>query len=85
MDELAKRYSDRLVIFDSPPVLEQASTAVLGSLVGQVLMVIEAEKTAQHVVREALQALGAHARVGLVLNKSNQRFSSEYGYGYYTQ
>jgi exopolysaccharide/PEP-CTERM locus tyrosine autokinase len=85
MDELARRYPDRLVIFDTPPVLAHASTLVLASMVGQVLLVVEAEKTAQHVVGESLQALGDNVRVGLILNKSNQRENAEYGNGYYSQ
>jgi exopolysaccharide/PEP-CTERM locus tyrosine autokinase len=86
MNELANRYSDRLVLFDTPPLLQQASTAILGSMVGQVALVVEAEKTPQHVVHEALVSLGdvtQRAHVGLVLNKSNQRYSAEYGYGNY--
>jgi hypothetical protein len=54
-------------------------------MVGQVLLVVEAEKTAQHVVGESLQALGDNVRVGLILNKSNQRENAEYGNGYYSQ
>lgn len=85
MDELARRYSDRLVIFDTPPILAHASTLVLEGMVGQVLLVVEAEKTAQHVVGEALHAIGEKVRVGLVLNKSNQRENADYGYGNYSQ
>ncbi len=85
MDELARRYPDRLVIFDTPPVLAHASTLVLTGLVGQVLMVVEAEKTDQHLVTESLRVLGDNVRVGLILNKSNQRESADYGYGYYSQ
>ncbi len=85
MDELARRYPDRLVIFDTPPVLAHASTLVLTGMVGQVLMVVEAEKTDQHLVTESLRVLGDNVRVGLILNKSNQRESADYGYGYYSQ
>jgi receptor protein-tyrosine kinase len=85
IDELARRYPDRLVIFDAPPVLAHACTLVLAGIVGQVLLVVEAEKTPQHVVRESLHALGERVRVGLILNKSNQREDADYGYGYYSQ
>ena len=85
MTELSKRYPDRLVIFDSPPLLQESSAAVLASMVGQVIIVVEAEKTPQHVVKEALANIDDPGKVGLLLNKSNQRFGagSRYGYGYY--
>jgi receptor protein-tyrosine kinase len=85
MDELARRYPDRLVIFDTPPVLAHASTMVLTGMVGQVLLVVEAERTDQHLVTESLRVIGENVRVGLILNKTNQRESADYGYGYYSQ
>jgi receptor protein-tyrosine kinase len=85
MAELSSRYADRLVIFDSPPLLQDSSSAVLASMAGQVVVVIEAEKTPQHVVKEALTSIDDLSKVGLLLNKSNQRIGdgSRYGYGYY--
>lgn len=81
--DLSERYHDRLVIFDTPPLLQQSASSVLGNLAGQVLVVVEAEKTPQHVVKEALATIVGCDTVGLVLNKSNVRFGSEsqyYGY-----
>lgn len=79
--ELSKRYSDRIVIFDSPPLLLTNEASVLATLVGQVVMVVEAEKTRQAQVKEALAMLNPNMIVGLVLNKSQRSLGSGY-YGY---
>ena len=81
-DELAERYSDRVVIFDSPPMLLTNEAQVVASLVGQVVFVIAAEKTSQRAVTEALSMLGDDAMVGMILNKTKHAFTSKYGYGY---
>ncbi len=81
--ELAMRYSDRVVIFDSPPLLATSEAAVLASLMGQIVMVVEAEKTNQERLKEALAVLDPEQFVGLVLNKSNRPFGAEYYYGSY--
>ncbi|OUS08109.1 hypothetical protein A9Q90_04565 [Gammaproteobacteria bacterium 54_18_T64] len=80
--ELAQRYSDRVVIFDSPPMLLTNEAQVVASLVGQIVFVIAAEKTSQRAVTEALGMLGDEAVVGMILNKTKHAFTSKYGYGY---
>ena len=81
-DELAQRYSDRVVIFDSPPMLLTNEAQVVASIVGQIVFVIAAEKTSQRAVSEALSMLGDEAMVGMILNKAKHAFTSKYGYGY---
>ncbi|MGZ8217002.1 XrtA-associated tyrosine autokinase [Methylomagnum sp.] len=85
--ELSARYDDRVVIFDSPPLLAATQGAVLASLVGQVVLVIEADTTPQYIVQESLSKLEACDVVGCVLNKTNQGLAFNYyayfyGYGY---
>ncbi len=55
LDELAGK-PDRIVIFDAPPLLVTTEAAVLAQRVGQVVMVVEAGKTAQAAVKTALCA-----------------------------
>ena len=83
--ELAGRYRDRVVIFDSPLLLSTSGASVLTGLMGQVVMVVEAVRTPQSAVMESLRLIGAHPNVGLVLNKNRSRSRSKYhyGYGYY--
>jgi protein-tyrosine kinase len=81
IDELASRYSDRIVIIDGPPLLPTPQTQILAGLVGQVVFVIEAGKTRQSLVTEALELIPEDQAVGLVLNK-NEGLSGGGGYGY---
>lgn len=81
--ELAQRYPDRVVIFDAPPMLVSSEAAVLSSLVGQIVMVVEYGKTPQRIVKDALKLIGDDKIVGIVLNKSEGGSSRGYGYGYY--
>ena len=82
-DELATRYRDRVVIFDSAPVLATSGATVLAHLAGQVVMVVEAVRTPQGAVREALRLLEPVQNISLVLNKSRERYGGGYGKGYY--
>ena len=84
VEELATRYSDRIIIFDGPPLLPTPQTQVLAGLVGQVVFVIEAGKTSQSLVDEALELIPEEQATGIVMNK-NEGLSSRSGYyyGYY--
>jgi protein-tyrosine kinase len=84
INEIASRYTDRIIIFDGPPLLPAPQTQVLAGLVGQVVLVIEAGKTPQSTVEEALQLLPERQSIGLVMNKNVGLSSSSANYhGYY--
>jgi len=88
VNELASRYSDRIVIIDGPPLLPTPQTQIIAGLVGQVVFVIEAGKTPQSLVTEALELIPEEQATGLVLNKnvglsSLGGYGYGYGYGYY--
>lgn len=74
IDEIAQRYTDRVIIFDAPPVLLTSEPTALASHMSQIVFVIEAEHTSRAQVREALELIGPGPRVGLVLNKSRSQF-----------
>ena len=82
MLEISQRYSDRIIIIDSPPLLATSGASVLGSLVGQIVMVVEAVRTPQRAVAEALRLLGPLDNIGIVLNKTRERATFSYGYDY---
>ena len=84
VNEIASRYTDRIIIFDGPPLLPTPQTQVLAKLVGQVVFVIEAGKTPQSLVEEALKMIPEEQATGLVMNK-NEGLSRRGGnyYGYY--
>ena len=81
LDEIATRYPERIVIFDSPPLLLTSEASVLASRMGQVVMVVESETTTQREVREALRRLENCPRVDLICNKA-RAFAGDY-HGYY--
>lgn len=84
VDELSQRYPDRIVIFDSPPLLAATQAEVLASLVGQVVFVISAETTMQSTVQDAIKKLESVDVVLALLNKSKHELKLDYyGYGQY--
>ena len=84
VQDIASRYPDRIVIFDTPPILATSEATVLASYMGQIVFVVEAERTPQEAVRDALSHLSDCEHVGLILNKVPQRTGQGdyYGYGY---
>jgi protein-tyrosine kinase len=83
LHELALRYSDRIIIFDSPPLLATTEARVLASLMGQIIMVVAADTTTQNTVNQALATIESCEIVMMMLNKARQTEVGSY-YGYYT-
>jgi protein-tyrosine kinase len=88
--ELSSRYEDRILIFDSPPLLATTEAVTLASHMGQVLFVVQAGRTRRQLIDSALDLIGDRERVGLVLNRAmpslgSTEFGSYYGYYYYRQ
>jgi len=79
VEEVSRRYSDRMIILDSPPLLETSEAGVLTHLVGQVVVVVEAESTTKAQLKEALSNIDEGKYVGMVLNKAKKHLHS-YGY-----
>jgi protein-tyrosine kinase len=82
LDEIAHRYSDRLIIFDSPPLLVTTEARVLASHMGQVLMVVQAEQTSSADVSQALSTIENCPVKLMMLNKGRAAAAGNYGYGY---
>jgi receptor protein-tyrosine kinase len=83
VDEFGRRYTDRIVIIDSPPLLATSGAGVLSHLAGQTVFVVEAVRTPQSAIEEALGQLKDIRNVGLVLNKSRGKDSLGHQYGSY--
>lgn len=81
--ETASRYHDRIVIFDSPPLLATTEARVLATNMGQIVMVVAADATSQHAVNQALGTIEACEVVLMVLNKAKRTDVGTY-YGYYS-
>ena len=82
LEDMASRYSDRIIIFDSPPLLLTTEARVLASHMGQIVMVVQAEKTLQSEVKHALSTIDACPVRLLVLNQARTHGLGAYGYSY---
>ncbi|HBV21659.1 MAG TPA: capsular biosynthesis protein [Nitrosomonas sp.] len=82
LEELAQRYNDRIVIFDAPPMLLTSEARVLAERVGQIVLVVEAERTTQQAVNHVLDQFNSKSNINLIYNKVRTFSGSEY-YGYY--
>jgi protein-tyrosine kinase len=84
VEEMATRYPDRILVFDSPPLIPTTEARVLASHMGQIIMVVEADVTTQVVVQQALETIASCPIVLMVLNKATRRkVGGYYGYGGY--
>ena len=82
LGDMASRYPDRVIIFDSPPLLLTTESRVLASHMGQIVMVVKAESTLQSEVRHALSNIESCPVKLLVLNQAKTASQGTYGYGY---
>ena len=57
LEQMAASGPDRIVIFDAPPLLVTTEAGILAHRAGQVLMVVEADKTTQMALKSALAQL----------------------------
>jgi exopolysaccharide/PEP-CTERM locus tyrosine autokinase len=85
LDRLSVQAPSRLIIFDSPPVLAASPAAELAAHVGQTLLVVRADRTAEAEVADALSLLSACEDRKLILNgvqfsPTGRRFGAYYGY-----
>jgi len=82
LDDMASRYSDRIIVFDSPPLLLTTESRVLATHMGQVVMIVNAENTAQAAVKQAIATIEACPLKMMVLNQVRTSKTDGYGYGY---
>ena len=83
LEQIANRYHDRIIVFDSPPLLVTTEARVLATHMGQIVMVVEAERTTHSTVKQALATIESCPVKLMVLNKSRAAGAgSYYGYGY---
>lgn len=89
MHDLATRYSDRVIVLDSPPLLITSEAQVLASQAGQITLIVEAGRTTQQQLTQAVEVLDKNKSVNIVINKTRGwgwlggGDYSEYGYGSY--
>lgn len=82
LEDMAARYPDRIIVFDSPPLLITTESRVLATHMGQIVVVVHSGKTLQTEVKQALATIEACPVKLLLLNRSSSLFKGGYGYGY---
>jgi len=81
LEELASKYADRVIIFDTPPLLSTTESRVLAAHMGQVVMVVESGKTPTSSVQQAFATVESHPVVLSMLNKyRGPKGKNTYGY-----
>ncbi|MEJ0072317.1 MAG: XrtA-associated tyrosine autokinase [Pseudomonadota bacterium] len=83
VEALASQSRRRIIIFDAPPVLASSEATVLAQHVGQVLVVVEAEKTNRRALEGTLALIKGCPNINMLLNKSKFSLGSEYFGAYY--
>ena len=69
IEEIGRRYADRLIILDAPPCLASSTPHALAPVCGQAVLVVAANNTQQSDIEAALDLLQACPHVSLLLNK----------------
>lgn len=85
LEALAGRNRQRLVVFDSSPLLATPESPILASHMGQVVVVVAAGHTRQHELKSALESLDDSQYVGLMLNMSRLPAIENHYYSHYGQ
>jgi protein-tyrosine kinase len=82
MDELCNelaRAQDRIIIFDSSPLLLTSEAVIIASQVGQIALVVRANSTPRQAVLAAMEKLDADKPVACILNRTYGVDGLEYG------
>lgn len=86
---LAAALPEHLIVLDTPPCLSTSDPGALAPIAGQVLMVVEAERTQRNEVEAALDMVEACPTLQLVLNRAvltaNDTFGAYGGYDEYAR
>ncbi len=82
LDDMARRYPDRIIVFDSPPLLLTTESRVLATQMGQIVIVVAAEATPHNAVQQALATIENCPVKMMLLNQVRGEANGAYGYGY---
>ncbi|MCI0559960.1 MAG: AAA family ATPase [Nitrososphaera sp.] len=75
---MAQQFADRIIIFDGPPLLAASESSVLARFMGQVVVVVQEERTTREDLLTGLKQIEFAKNIGLVLNKSFDRSETMY-------
>lgn len=87
IEELAGRYQDRIILFDSPPNIVASETKVLAKYLDGVILVVRYGASKKEHVKKFIETIGPEKILGLVFNaypgnKMEDFVDKKMGYGY---
>ena len=81
---IARHFGGHVVVLDAPPCLSTSDPSTVAPIVGQIVMVIEAERTQRSEVEAALDLVRVCPNITMLLNKVQLTSSHTFGaYDYY--
>ena len=81
---LARRFPKHVIVLDAPPCLSTSDPHTIAPFVGQVVMVVEAERTQRSEVEAAIDLIRVCPTITILLNKVRLTTSHTFGaYDYY--
>lgn len=85
LESLATSNPNRIIIFDSAPALAASPASVLALYVGQILMIVRADRTTEAELKDAVALVDGCANISLLLNAASfaggtRSFGSYYGH-----
>jgi exopolysaccharide/PEP-CTERM locus tyrosine autokinase len=83
VDELVKRYDDRIVILDSPPLHAASETAILAQHVDGVVLVVRYGASRREYVKALADTIGREKIIGVVFNAYKATVLDYKVFGYY--
>jgi protein-tyrosine kinase len=81
--EVKERYSDRYIIFDSPPLLGFSDALYLSRFADGVIIVVRSQETKEEDLKRSLELVRDHPILGTVLNGVRSEFAEWRGYEKY--
>ena len=85
IQEVTRRYDDRLIILDSPPPTLTAEPAVLARQVDGILFVVRCGKTRMSDLKKVVEKMGKEKLLGSVVNHYEQSIVDYYGFRKYSR
>jgi exopolysaccharide/PEP-CTERM locus tyrosine autokinase len=80
IEEVKRRYNDRLIVIDSPPTGLAAETVFLARHVDGIILVVKHGKTPREDVEELIEKLGTDKICGVVVNHLDMQTAGRYDY-----
>jgi protein-tyrosine kinase len=84
IESLARRFANTIIVIDAPPCLSTSEPSEIAAIVGQILMIVEAETTQRRELEAALEMLRACPTIMLLLNKIRVKSSHSFGAYHYS-